>query len=93
MAVVVIANIPGGTAEQDDQIQNELNLAGNPAPGALVRVAGAVPGGWRVMSVWESEDAFAAFRRERLAPALQKAGRQMPDLEIWPVHSVRIPPR
>jgi hypothetical protein len=93
MAVVVIANIPGGTAEQDDEMQKELNLDGNPAPGALFRVAGAVPNGWRIMSVWESEDAFATFRRERLAPALQKAGRQIPDIEIWPVHSVRIPPR
>jgi hypothetical protein len=93
MAVVVIANIPGGTAEQDDQMQKELNLDGNPAPGALFRVAGAVPGGWRIMSVWESEVAFATFRRERLAPALQKGGRQMPEIEIWPVHSVRIPPR
>ena len=93
MAVVIIAEIPGGTAEQDDQIQKDLNLNANPAPGAMFRVAGAIPGGWRIMSVWESEEAFDKFRRERLAPALQSAGRQMPDFEIWPVHSVRIPPR
>ena len=93
MAVVVIAEIPGGTAEQDDEMQKELNLAANPAAGALFRVAGAIPGGWRIMSVWESEEAFDTFRRQRLTPALQKAGRQMPEFEIWPVHSVRSPQR
>ncbi len=93
MAIVVIAEIPGGTAEQDDAMTRELNIESNPAPGALFRVAGAVPGGWRIMSVWESQDAFDTFRRERLAPALQKAGRQLPQFEIWPVHSVRTPQR
>jgi hypothetical protein len=93
MAVVITAEVPGGTAEQDDEIQKELNLAGSPAVGTLFRVAGPVPGGWRIMSGWESQDAFETFRRERLAPALQKAGRQMPEFEVWPVHSVRIPQR
>ncbi len=93
MAVVIIATIPGGTAEQDDEIQKELNLAANPAAGILFRAAGAVPGGWRIMSAWESQDAFETFRRDRLAAALQKAGRQMPEFEVWPVHSVRIPQR
>ncbi len=93
MAVVIIAEVPGGTAEQDDEMQKELNVAANPAAGALFRVAGPVPGGWRIMSGWESQDAFETFRRERLAPALQKDGRQMPEFEVWPVHSVRIPQR
>lgn len=93
MAVVIFAKIPGGTAEQDDEMQRELSLADNPATGALFRVAGPVPGGWRIMSGWESQDAFDTFRRERLAPALQKAGRPMPEFEVWPVHSVRIPQR
>ncbi len=93
MAVIIIATVPGGTAGQDDEVQKELNIASNPAAGALFRAAGPVEGGWRIMSAWESEGAFDAFRRERLAPALQKLGRQMPDVEIWPVHSVRIPQR
>ena len=45
----------------------ELNLEGNPPPGALYQVAGPLPGGWRILSVWESLEALDAFRRERVA--------------------------
>jgi heme-degrading monooxygenase HmoA len=93
MAVAVIAVNPGGTADQDEAIQKQLNLAENPPAGALVRLAGPVEGGWRIISVWESEEAFHTFRRERLEPALQQAGRPVPQFEIAPLHSVRIAPQ
>jgi hypothetical protein len=58
-----------------------------------MRVSGAIPGGWRVLSIWESQEAFDTFRRERLAPALQQAGRPMPIFTLWPVEDVRSPGR
>ena len=93
MAIVIISNIPGGTAEQDDAIVQQMNLAGNPVPGSLVRLAGPFEGGWRIISVWESQEAFDTFRRERLEPALRQAGRQVPQFQISPLHSVRINPQ
>ncbi len=93
MAVAVIAVNPGGTAEQDEALQRHLNLADNPPAGSLARLAGPVEGGWRIISVWDSEEAFTTFRRERLEPALQQAGRSVPQFEIAPLHSVRIAPQ
>ncbi len=93
MAIVVIANVPGGTAEQDDAIVQQLNPAGNPAPGSLVRLAGPFEGGWRIIGVWESQEAWETFRRERLEPALRQAGRPVPPFQISPLHSVRINPQ
>lgn len=93
MAVVVIAHNPGGTAEQDEAMMKQLNLADNPPTGSLVRVAGPVEGGWRIVSVWESPEAFDTFRRERLEPALRQAGRPIPQFQISPLHSVRIAPQ
>ncbi|MBM2812243.1 MAG: hypothetical protein HW416_3002 [Chloroflexi bacterium] len=91
MAIVVTGDLPGGSAEQDTQMQRNLNLAGNPPAGALARIAGPIESGWRVVSVWESQDAWDAFHMQRLAPALEKAGIQAPEFQIWRAESVFIP--
>ena len=90
MAVLVTSLVPGGTAEQDDAIVQALDLESNPPAGARVRMAGPWETGWRIMSLWDSEEAFEAFRRERLLPALEGLGRPAPQFEIWPLERLRI---
>lgn len=90
MAVLVIAHVPGGSAEQDDKIRERLNFAVNPPKGLLMRVAGPVQDGWRVVSVWDSKEDFEAFNRDQLQSALQQAGVQQPTFEVAPLTRVRI---
>jgi hypothetical protein len=46
-----------------------------PVPGGLIlHVAGPTAEGFRVIDVWESEDAWQRFRAERLAPAIAALG-------------------
>ncbi len=90
MAIAIIAEVPGRDAKFDDEMVQRLNLSADPAPGALVRLAGPVEGGWRVVSIWESEDAWNKFRSERLEPALRAAGQEPPKIEIWPLHALQI---
>jgi hypothetical protein len=84
MSVLVIAEASGVTAEQDEAMMERLNLRGDPPAGAQLRLAGPSTGGWRIVSLWESRESFEAFLRERLTPALQQAGRPLPELEFWP---------
>jgi heme-degrading monooxygenase HmoA len=43
-------------------------------------------GGWRVISVWDSNEDFQRFRDESLMPAMQEAGGSMaPSVETKPV--------
>jgi hypothetical protein len=51
---------PGMTREQYDASAREINAAGPPA-GIIVHVAGPVEGGWRIVEVWESQEAIDAF--------------------------------
>jgi hypothetical protein len=82
MAIAVITDNPTGSAEQDDAMVERV-LPGRQTPsGAVARLAGPWEGGWRVLSVWESQEAFDAFRRERLEPALRQAGRPIPQFQI-----------
>lgn len=90
MAVLVIAEAPGGTAEQDKAMMEALNLEADPPQGVRARLAGPTESGWRIVSLWDSKDEFETFFRERVTPALERAGRPVPEFEFWPIESVII---
>lgn len=61
---------PGGTAEQYAVVLAAVHPDGALPHGQLVSAAGPSDGGWLISAVWESRQAFEAFREERLIPAL-----------------------
>ena len=56
-----------------------------PVDGLLVHAAGQGPSGFRVVDVWESEEACNRFG-EVLAPLLQEVGIDAPP-ELYPAHA------
>ena len=56
-----------------------------PAEGLLVHAPGQGPNGFRVVDVWESEDAFSRFG-ETLGPKLQEMGIESQP-EVYPAHT------
>ena len=56
-----------------------------PVEGLLVHVAGEAEGGFRVVDVWESEEALRRFA-ETLVPILQELGVEGKP-EIYPTHA------
>jgi heme-degrading monooxygenase HmoA len=93
MAILVIDQAPGVNAEQYEAILRQFNLQGTNVPsGQILRLAGPVEGGWRVISVWESREAYDAFRRDRIAPVAQQAGVQ-DQVQFAPLHSIVIAPQ
>jgi hypothetical protein len=90
MAIVVTAELAGGTAEFDMDLTQRLDLIGNPPPGIKVRVAGPIEGGWRVISVWESQEAWDTFRTGRLEPMFREVGRELPRFTMWEAQNLRI---
>jgi quinol monooxygenase YgiN len=93
MAIVVIAGAKGATAEQFEALQRKFNESTNPPSGQKLLLAGPVEGGWRVISVWESQEAYDAFRRDQLAPAIQQMGITEDQPQIAPLHSIMIAPQ
>src|SRR5215207_5182693 len=92
MAVLVIGESEGGDAALDARTMQELGLQNAPAPGSLARFAGPTATGWRVISVWESEEAYRTFEREKLMPMFERMGRSRPNIQVSPLESVRIAP-
>src|ERR1043165_7135861 len=93
MDVLIINEVPGGDAAQDARMQQELGLQDIVPPGAIARFAGRTDSGGRVVSVWESEEAYRAFEREKLIPARERAGRTgRANVQVSPLESVFIAP-
>lgn len=88
MSVVVISVAPGIGAEQDAAMLAALDLENNPPAGARLRIAGPTDVGWRIISLWDSQEDFDAFVRDRLAPVIEGAGRPLPEFQVTPVQSV-----
>lgn len=67
MAVLMTARIPGGTQETIDQLRPLLEQM-RTAKGFRVHTNGAVPDGWQVTEVWDSEDEFQAWFEGNVKP-------------------------
>src|ERR671936_996795 len=93
MAVVRVHQGQGLTRENYEQVVRRLTDGKSrmespsdwPVEGLLVHAAGESPKGFRVVDVWESEEAAQRFG-EQLAPHLAEAGITAQP-EVYPAHA------
>jgi hypothetical protein len=88
VAIAMMVDNPEGSQEVYESIRGRLGLE-KPA-GGIFHLAGPSPnGGWRVIEVWESQEAAEDFFRNRFMPALKELGlgSTPPSREFWPVHN------
>jgi hypothetical protein len=91
--VVAVFQSPSLTQERYEESVRKLtggksrleSAADWPVDGLLAHIAGQAPSGFRVVDVWESEDAFRRFG-ETLMPILQEIGVEGQP-EISPAHT------
>jgi heme-degrading monooxygenase HmoA len=91
VAIVIANNMTGGTQEIYEAVTAKV-MPGDALPaGCQVHIAGPVNDGWRVITVWDSEEAFNRFREETLIPAIREVGGDVaPNIEASPVHKLVI---
>jgi hypothetical protein len=88
MAIAVVFQVPGMTAEQYDRVIKDLQAEGLGAPdGRLFHVACPTPDGWFVVDLFESEEKLGKFAGS-LMPILAAAGVTPPQPTIYPVHNI-----
>jgi hypothetical protein len=95
MAVGLRLKFDGGTQAQYDTIHGHMNVEGDPPEGMIFHSSGPIDGGWGVIDVWESREAFDRFAGTRLRPAVQELGDRAfpnpPDIKEFPVHNYTKP--
>ena len=96
MTVAFIFEVDAMTAEQYDGIMGAMGLG---EAGSVTGVSGAVAhiagpkdgGGWRVIDVWESEDAANAFyTSDQFAPVREATQGGGMSSTPWPVHRIDV---
>ena len=94
MAIAALFELDGVTQDQYDQITRGLtdgrgleSLSDWPVEGILFHVAGPTETGWRVLDVWESEEALQRFG-EHLMPIAAEAGVKDPQPRVSKVYNV-----
>jgi hypothetical protein len=91
MAVVIVNEMEGGGQELYDQVNPKVMEGGNLPEGCQLHIAGPFEKGWRVITVWDSEEQFEQFRDEKLIPAIREAGggdRIAPNISAQPVYKL-----
>jgi hypothetical protein len=89
MAICLIVENPDQSQEQAEQVMAHVRSTGPvPPEGARLMLAGPANPGWRVISVWDSNEARERFFAERLAPAYEEAGLSLDAIKrtLFDVH-------
>jgi hypothetical protein len=92
MAVGLRLKFAGGSQEQYEAVNAQMNVQAEPPDGLIFHAGGPIDGGWGVIDFWESREKFNAFLGSRLAQAIQELGDAAlpgpPEIKEFPVHSV-----
>ena len=82
MAICQIVENPDQSQEQAEQVLAHVRSTGPvPPEGARLMLAGPANLGYRVISVWDSDEARERFLAERLAPAYKEAGLSLDSIK------------
>jgi hypothetical protein len=90
MAVVVVNEIEGANQDFYDQVNPKVMPDDKLPDGCQAHIAGPIDNGWRVITVWNSDDDFQKFRDEKLIPVLKESGgeeRVEAAISADPVHN------
>jgi hypothetical protein len=88
VSVLVVVEVPGGSAALDQALMEAWYVSGSPPPGNRLRFAGPMDGGWRVVSLWDSREQFQDFMRGRLHLTLDDLGDGQPTVSIWEIETL-----
>jgi hypothetical protein len=93
MAIAVISEVPQGTLDLYDAVNQKLEASGQRMQeGHVFHCVGAMEGGgFRVFDVWETQEAFERFVAEVLGPAIDEVTEGQagePDRTIYELHNV-----
>ena len=92
MGVAVWMDWPGVTEQQYDQVMALLGLDSNPPAGGSFHAAGFTKDGLHVFDIWESQQAFEKFQRDRLSTAVKTVGlTSQPRVRFVPIHNLYLP--
>jgi hypothetical protein len=90
--VVIIVKWAGVTESMYEKIREDVDFEGDVSKGMLLHVASFDKKGIRVTDVFETEEDFHNFIQDRVMPVAGKMVKTEPEIEIYPLTNLFIPP-
>lgn len=91
MAIGLRVKFKGGTQEQYDAMNAQMNVEADLPEGLIFHAAGPIEDGWGVLDFWESREHFDRFLESRIVPAIQELGdrapQSPPEIKEFPVYN------
>jgi quinol monooxygenase YgiN len=89
MAILMTMDVPGGTIEMYEQVNELLGISGTEdAPDGLIgHVCATTETGIRIVDVWESREALETFLQTRALAAFEQVGVPQTEPQIHTVHN------
>ncbi|MFZ3167246.1 MAG: hypothetical protein WA130_06490 [Candidatus Methanoperedens sp.] len=89
--IVAFVNWEGVTKEIYEQARERVNFERDVPKGLVIHIAMFDKIGLRVVDIWESEENFNNFARDRLTPVTDKLAETKPNIEIYPLYVLFMP--
>lgn len=89
--IVALVKWEGVTKEIYEQTRERVNFERDVPKGLVIHIATFDDKGIRVSDIWESEEDFNNFARDRLMPVTGKLTEAEPNIEVYPLHALFIP--
>lgn len=78
MAIMVIHDAPGFTPQDYELVRATIGWESRPPPGGFMHLLGHDADGLLNIELWESEDLYDAYVRDRFLPAFDRLGLAHP---------------
>jgi hypothetical protein len=92
MAIGLRVKFEGGTQDQYEAVNAQMDVEANPPEGLIFHAAGPIDDGWGILDFWESREHFDRFFESRIGPAIQELGDRAPqgppEIKEFPVHNM-----
>ena len=89
-SIVAFIEWEGITKDIYDEIRRQVPLEGDVPKGLVSHIATFDKKGLRVVDIWESEEDFNNYIKNRIIPATIKLVDTKPKMEIYPLHALFI---
>ncbi|MCE8425778.1 MAG: hypothetical protein J5U17_08385 [Candidatus Methanoperedens sp.] len=89
--IVLIVKWEGFTKDMYEETRKQVDFEGDVPKGLVLHIVTFNDKGIRVSDIWESEEDFNNYARERLMPVTGKLTETQPDMEVYPLHALFIP--
>ena len=89
--IVLLLKWEGFTKEMYEEGRKQVDFEGDVPEWLVLHIVTFDDKGIRVSDIWESEEDFNNYTRERLMPVIGKMTETEPVIEVYPLHALFIP--